>query len=287
MFVCAPHVLEHVRRQLTKGDLMYMAPADGGSGPAGGSARSGETATGSGRGADGNGSFSFRRVLDLTHTLSPRFPVFPAFEPMQVTTNVTIEEDGFFARTWEVGEHTGTHMDAPAHFAAGEGIRTADEIPVEDLIAPLAVIDISERAAADHDAQLTVDDVLAYEAKHGRIAPGAAVTMYTGWETRAHGPEFLNADDGGTMHFPGLTPEVGRFLAEERDVIGVGVDTISLDFGPSTDFRAHYEILSRNKWGLECLANLAEAPPAGALLFVGAPKVLGASGGPCRVLALW
>src|SRR5690625_4746325 len=90
----------------------------------------------------GGRELSFRRMMDLTHTLSPEFPVFPAFRPMEVRTDVTIEKNGFFARTWEVGEHTGTHMDAPAHFAPGDHIRALDEIPATDLIAPLAVIDV-------------------------------------------------------------------------------------------------------------------------------------------------
>lgn len=273
--MCAPHILQHVANELTDRDLVQMAP---------------ETASGARaeKSAAVGGTFSFRRITDMTHTVSPRFPVFPAFQPMRVTTNVTIEEDGFFARTWEVGEHTGTHIDAPAHFAAAAGIRTVDEIPTAELVAPLVVIDIEERARHDHDALLTVDDILAYEKRHGRIPAGAAVCMYTGWEERVHGTdEFLNPDEGGTLHFPGFGSEAAAFLATERDVAGIGADTISLDFGPSTDFRAHYEVLSRNKWGLECLANLSEVPPAGALLFVGAPKVEGGSGGPCRVLTLW
>lgn len=277
--MCAPNVLEYVSRQLVRGDMLYMAAEEG-------FAFSASTSHGGGSGP--TKQFTFRNITDLTHALSPQFPVFPAFEQMKVKTNVTIEDDGFYARTWEVGEHTGTHMDAPAHFAAGAGIRTVDEIPAVDLVVPLVVIDIEKRAADDHDAELSVDDIVAYERQHGRIPTGAAVCMYTGWETRVHDAnDFLNADSGGTLHFPGFSSEAANYLATERDVVGIGVDTISLDFGPSTDFRAHYEVLSRNKWGLECLANLAEVPPAGALLFVGAPKVVDGSGGPCRVLALW
>lgn len=284
--MCAPHVLQQVNRQLTQGDLRFMAAADTSS--AGTSGNDALTETSVSRRSNGRAGFDFRRIMDLTHSLSPRFPVFPAFKPMKVTTNVTVEKDGFFARTWELGEHTGTHMDAPAHFAAGEGIRTIDEIPATDLVVPLVVIDISKRAERDHDTQVSVDDIFAYERQHGPIPGGAAVCMYTGWETRVHGTEdFLNPDAGGTLHFPGFSSEAANYLATERDIVGIGVDTISLDFGPSTDFRAHYEILSRNKWGLECLANLAEVPPSGATLFVGAPKVVGGSGGPCRVLALW
>lgn len=258
-----------------------MAPMEGATGGA-------ATEHAANRDATSHRNLSFRHIVDLTHPLSPKFPVFPAFQPMKVTTNVTMEDDGFFARTWEVGEHTGTHMDAPAHFAAGDHIRTMDEIPPTELVVPLAIIDIKERAEKDHDACLSVDDVLEYERRHGRIPDGAAVAMYTGWETRAgSAQQFLNPDESGVMHFPGISTEAAQFLATERNIVGVGVDTISLDFGPSTDFRAHFEILSRNKWGLECLANLANVPPAGAMLFVGALKVSGASGGPCRVLALW
>lgn len=275
--MCAPHIIQHVRRQLANVDILHRAVEE--------SVYYAPSTTG----GEGNGrTFSFRRVTDLTHHLSPEFPVFPAFQPMQVKPQVTIEKDGFFAQRWDVGEHTGTHLDAPAHFAQGEGIRTVEEIPVVDLVVPLVVIDIKERADKDDDTELQVDDIVSYEKRYGAIPKGAAVCMYTGWESRVHSAEqFLNADSGGTLHFPGISPEAARYLAEERDIVGVGVDTLSLDFGPSTDFRSHFEILSRNKWGLECLANLGEVPPAGAMLFVGAPKVPGASGGPCRVLALW
>lgn len=306
--MCAPHIVQHVGDMLTA-QRSFMARMDaagaaggayapdgtgGGAGTGGTGAASGAGSTGapggtaSQHGAGPVRSFSFRHVVDLTHPLSPDFPVFPAFEPMQVRATRTMERDGFFAQRWEVGEHTGTHMDAPAHFATGEHIRTIDQIPAEQLVVPLAVIDVKDRADKDPDTVLTVDDILAYERRHGRIPEGAALCMYTGWETRAgSAQQFLNPDNSGVMHFPGLSPEAAAFLAAERNVAGVGVDTISLDFGPSTDFRAHFEILSRNKWGLECLARLADVPPAGAMLFVGAPKVAGGSGGPTRVLALW
>src|SRR5690606_13496754 len=145
---------------------------------------------------------------------------------------------------------------------------------------------VKDRADKDPDTVLTVDDILAYERRHGRIPEGAALCMYTGWETRAgSAQQCLNPDDSGVMHFPGLSPEAAAFLAAERNVAGVGVDTISLDSGPSTDFRAHFEILSRNKWGPECLARLADVPPAGAMLFGGAPQVAGGSGRPTRAPA--
>jgi len=276
--MCAPYVIRQAWGRPAAPEP-YMAPDEAASGTASDAER---------RYGQASLTVSFRHVVDLTHPLSPSFPVFPAFQPMQVRVNRTMERDGFYARTWEVGEHTGTHLDAPAHFAADEHIRPLDQIPVTQLVVPLAVIDIQERVERDHDALLTVDDVLAYERRHGRIPDGAAVCVYTGWETRADSAQrFLNPDAAGVLHFPGISAEAARFLAEERNVAGVGIDTLSLDFGPSTDFRAHFEVLNRNKWGLECLANLAHVPPAGAWLFVGALKVTGASGGPCRVLALW
>lgn len=277
--MCAPHIIRHVGNQLAA-QKPYLAPAD----------HSGGAASGTTERNNARAPFSsaFQHIVDLTHPLSPDFPIFPAFQPMKVQTTVTMEKDGFYARRWDIDEHTGTHLDAPAHFAVGDGIRTMDQIPATQLVVPMVVIDIKERADKDFDTVLTVDDVLAYERRHGRIPDGAAVCVYTGWETRVgSAQEFLNPDASGVMHFPGIGVEAARFLAEERNVAGVGIDTLSLDFGPSTDFRAHFEILSRNKWGLEALANLNKVPPAGALLMVGALKVREASGGPCRVLAIW
>lgn len=230
----------------------------------------------------------FSHLVDLTHVLSPDFPVFPSFEPMRVTTLVTVRANGFYANRWDLGEHTGTHLDAPAHFVDREGIWTADEVPPERLIAPLVVIHIHERAARDPDAWVTVDDLLAWERRYGRIPDGAAVCMHSGWETRVgDASAYRNADAGGTMHFPGFSPEAAEWLVHERSVVGVGVDTLSLDIGPSTDFKVHLTVLGANVWGLENLANLASVPPAGATLIVGAPRVRRASGGPCRVLAVW
>ncbi|GAA6733992.1 cyclase family protein [Thermus oshimai] len=229
---------------------------------------------------------AFRRVVDLTHELSPEIPLFPGAEPMRITTLVTVRQNGYYGNRLDLWEHSGTHMDAPAHFA--EGGLTAERLPVERLIAPLAVVHIHEKAAKDPDAQVTVDDLLAYERQHGRLPKGAFVAMHSGWEARWRDPKaFLNQDASGTLHFPGFSPEAAAFLVEEREIVGVGVDTLSLDFGPSKDFKAHLTLLGAGKYGLENLANLAQVPPAGALILVGGPKHRGASGGPVRALAVW
>lgn len=177
-------------------------------------------------------------------------------------------------------------MDAPIHF--GKAAWSADLIPDSALVAPVAVIHVHDRAKADPDAMVTADDLKAWEAKHGKIPKGAAVLMHSGWEARAGDVKaFRNMDGQGVMHFPGFSKEAAEFLLKERDIVGIGVDTLSLDHGASNDFAVHFGLLPANKWGVENLANLARIPEAGATVFVGLPKVKGASGGPARILAVW
>ena len=228
----------------------------------------------------------FTAVRDLTHVITPAFPVFPGYIQFERTELATIAADGFYANELRLAEHTGTHLDAPGHFA--EGAPTAELLPIERFVAPLAVVDISERAASDDDAALTVDDLLAWEAEHGAIPAGALVAMFSGWETRLADPAvFLNADASGALHFPGIDPEAAAFLVEERDIVGVGVDTLSIDIGASTDYGTHVTVLGAEKYGVENLANLADVPPVGATIIVGGPKHEAGSGGPARVLALY
>jgi kynurenine formamidase len=164
----------------------------------------------------------------------------------------------------------------------------ADEIPETSLICPAVVIHVEERAETDPDTRVTVDDLKSWEAKHGRIPLGAAVLMSSGWKVRiGDQTAYRNMDAKNVMHFPGFSPEAAEFLLKEREINGIGVDTLSVDYGPSQDFKVHYSVLPANKWGIENLANLGKVPERGATVFVGLPKVKGASGGPTRVLALW
>lgn len=229
-------------------------------------------------------SRSFSRVVDLTHPFGPDFPTYDGGSNLEMETLVTLAKDGYNMYRWHLVEHTGTHMDAPFHFS--EDGQTADQIPVERLVVPLAVVDIRARAADDADAELTPDDLQAFEAAHGAIPDGACVAMLSGWADKATGPEFRNADGDGTMHFPGFHVEAAQYLMSERNAVGIGVDTLSLDYGRSADFATHYAWLPTNRWGLEALANLAELPATGATLVVGGPKLKGATGGPSRVFAL-
>jgi kynurenine formamidase len=233
-----------------------------------------------------DGGAPFRRVMDLTHTLSPRFPVFPFYEPFAMRSLATVEREGFCANELRYAEHTGTHIDAPAHFVAGgDGIHALE---VSRFLAPLVVVSLAERAGRDHDAFLTVDDLAAWERRHGRIPEGAVVAVHSGWEERLDEPgRFANADAMGVMHHPGFGREAAEWLVNERVITGAAVDTLSLDIGASTTYEAHTVLLGAGKYGLENVANLAHVPPSGATIIVGAPKHEGGSGGPARLIALF
>ena len=221
---------------------------------------------------------------DLTHELYPDFPTFFGTQQFWMDQKFNYAEHKFNLFELRVNEHTGTHMDAPLHFAA-DG-KSVAEIPVDTLIVPLAVVDIREKAAANADAQVTPDDLKAWVAANGPIPKNACVAMNSGWDAHVATPKFRNADDKKVMHFPGFHVEAAQMLIEDGNAAGIAVDTLSLDHGPSPDFATHYGWLPAGRWGLECVANLGAMPSTGATLIVGAPKVRGGTGGPSRVLAM-
>jgi kynurenine formamidase len=271
--MCVPGCLETMGRRLSRRGLIQGAGLAAAAGAV--------TALAPARAAEPR---SFTRVVDLTHTMGPDFPTYDGGSNLALETIVTLAKDGYNMNRWLLVEHTGTHMDAPFHF--GDGVQSADEIPIERLVVPLMIVDIRAKAEENADAQLTPDDLEAFEAAHGPIAGGACVAMLSGWSDKVSGPEFRNADADGVMHFPGFHVEAAQFLMSERNATGIAVDTLSLDHGRSADFATHYAWLPSNRWGLEAVANLAELPPTGATLVVGGPKIEGATGGPSRVLAL-
>jgi len=229
---------------------------------------------------------TFRNVADLTHVLGTQFPLFPGAAPFRIQQAVSHDKDGYYGSILTYWEHSGTHMDAPVHFAPN-GL-FVDQLRIENLVVPAVVINMTEKVRRDPDAVVTPDDIRAWERRYGRIPDNAAVLMASGWGARAGSVEaFRNTDSSGVMHFPGFGKEAIDFLLTERRISGIGVDTLSLDHGPSTTFAVHYTILPTNRWGLENLANLESIPPSGATLFVGAPKIASGSGGPTRVMAVW
>jgi kynurenine formamidase len=225
----------------------------------------------------------FSRVVDLTHPLPPDFPTYFGEQQLTIDDLFTYDQNKFNMKKWTIVEHTGTHMDAPFHFSPDGP--SADAIPVESLVVPLAVVDIAAKAEENADAQVTPDDLRAWEGQHGPLPDGCCVAMQSGWDRHVSSPKFRNADAEKKMHFPGFHLEAAQMLLE-RNVAGIAVDTLSLDFGLSPDFAVHYAWLPANRWGLECVAGLGELPATGATLVVGGPKIVGATGGPSRVLAL-
>jgi kynurenine formamidase len=227
-----------------------------------------------------------RRMRDLTWTFSPSFPVFVDGEEATRSTHVTIEENGYYLQRWSFYEHTATHMDAPGHFTPGG--RLSPDIGLDDLFVPAVVVDISDKVASDHDAEVTVDDLIGFERRHGRIPRRSAVLMYSGWETRAGSTAlYRGTDASGVYHFPGFDVEAIEWLVDRRDITGIGVDTLSLDHGPSATFEVHVNLLGADCWGLENIRNHGTIPPRGTELFVGLIPWEQGSGGPCRVIARW
>ena len=225
-------------------------------------------------------------VVDLTHVFATTVPTYLPGEEPQRETFVTVENDGFYIQRWNYTEHAGTHVDAPGHFHTdGELI---DNYPVELLVSPAVVIDISAKAAEDPDASLDTADIEAWESANGEIPAGALVFMYSGWDAMWDDvAAFRNADADGVMHFPGFSPDAAAFLLEERDIHGIGVDTLSLDPGNSSTFDVHVNVLGAGKYGIEGVANLLSIKDTpNATVIVGVPRWEEGSGGPCRLLAL-
>jgi kynurenine formamidase len=226
-----------------------------------------------------------KRVRDLTHVFTEGFPVFSGPEPEREDL-FTFASAGFYSQKWTFGEHSGTHMDAPGHFVPGG--RLTPEITPRELIVPLAVVDISAKAAQNPDAVVTQSDVRAYERRHGRIPRGALVAMYSGWDAKVNDDlAFKGGAAFPNYHFPGWSDEAAAWLLAARNVAALGVDTMSLDPGNSTTFPVHFRLLGANRYGIENLANLGNVRPRGATAFIGVVPWEEGSGGPLRALAVW
>ncbi len=244
---------------------------------AGTAAAGGPASTALGRGAR-------RGLVDLTHPFTTTFPTFTDGEEPSRATVVTIEEDGSYLQEWRLFEHNGTHVDAPGHFAPGG--RLATDLVLEELVVPAVVIDIAARAAQDPDTVVTVDDVRALERRDGRIPPGAAVLMHSGWAARAGDRQaYRGTDPDGVLHFPGFGAEATEWLLRHRQIRGLGVDTLSTDPGTSEAFETHVLLAAADRYGVENLAHLDQLPPRGATLVVGIIPFEEGSGGPARVFA--
>jgi kynurenine formamidase len=240
------------------------------------------------------------RVVDLSAPLGPETPIlqlppqmFKNTPPVKVHTISHYDSDGpYWAWNWlELGEHTGTHFDAPHHWISGKDYAdgATDTIPAKNFVAPVNVIDRSKEAAADPDYLLTVDSIKSWEAEHGAIEPGTWVLLRTDWYKRNGSTEtFLNADATGP-HSPGPTAEAIQYLIS-KDILGWGSETVGTDAGSAggmnPPFPAHTFMHQANKYGLASLCRLDELPPKGALLIAAPLKFVDGTGSPIRALAL-
>lgn len=232
------------------------------------------------------------QLVDLTHDFSQDtlyWPTAPArFEHKPLDLG-EVEGGWFYAAfTLSAPEHGGTHLDAPYHFAR-DG-QDAAEVPLERLIAPAVVVDVTAQAAADADYRLTRDDLRAHEKAHGRIPEGAIILLQTGWS--AHWPDAKayfgteTPDSAADLHFPSFGLEAVKWLVETRRIAAIGVDSASTDIGASTDFPVHRYAAERNIPGFENLTNLDRLPPRGAMLAALPMKISDGSGGPLRAVAI-
>jgi kynurenine formamidase len=225
------------------------------------------------------------RVVDMTYTLNGHLPSWPGDDKTFETQVVaTYAKDGYFARSFWTLEHYSTHMDAPLHFAPGKA--SIAQIPVTHFFGPAEVIDVRDEAAKDPDYRLTVARVEKWEAAHGRIPAGAIVLLRTGWASRwPDQKRYRNQDAQGVMHFPGFGGDAAKLLVA-RGAVGLGIDTLSIDYGASKNFEVHHVDLPAGLYNLENLANLDQLPATGAFLIAAPIKMEGGSGGPCRVFAI-
>jgi kynurenine formamidase len=239
------------------------------------------------------------RVIDLTQPLSPDTPIIGLPPIFASSPGVSIEPisrydaagPAWYWNTVRFGEHTGTHFDAPIHWVTGKDLpeNACDTIPPSRFVGPACVIDVTREVEANPDFLLTVEHIERWEAAHGRIPPHAWVLMRTGWSRRRDPAAFLNVGPDGP-HCPGFEAAASRLLAHDRDVLGVGVETIGTDAGQAHTFDPafpnHAIMHGAGKFGLASLCNLDLLPPTGTVLIAAPLKLAGGSGSPLRVLAL-
>lgn len=226
---------------------------------------------------------------DLTHSFHPGQPHFPAFPNEVREALFDVEKgDGFTAHRYSIVGQWGTHVDPPSHFIRGG--RTLDQIPVEEMILPLVILDITDRVSGNPDATPVLKDVQDWEGRNGAIPEGAFVALRTGWSRRWPDPEAMaNRDAGGLSHTPGWSQEVLAFLIGQRSVAAVGHEQTDTDPGLATsmqDFSLETYVLAQDRWQIELLANLDGLPEAGAVVVAAWAKPLGGSGFPARVFAI-
>lgn len=230
------------------------------------------------------GAFPQQQIVDLSHPLSPRMPLWPGDPPTEFTPWADLSRDGYYLRRFSMSEHGGTHLTAPASYYPNG--RTADGYTATELVKPAAVIDARPQCQANPDYALTPADVLTWESRHGPVPPGAIVLLLTGRAERWDNPAtYLGADTDGNLHFPGFGLDAAELLLNQRAAAGLGTDTPGVEPGIDADLSVSRLTLSQPRIVLENLANLHRLPTTGAVLVIGLLRLSGASGSPAAVTA--
>lgn len=234
---------------------------------------------------DSSNPLGVSKVVGLSHPISEDIPLWPGDPKVRFKEVANFKDDGYFLREFSIGEHSATHMNAPNSFHAnGAGM---DAYKDEDLIKPAVVIDVREQAAADPDYALTRDDLQAWEDENGEVPAGSVVLLDTGWAEKWDDPKsFFGFDGKGNMHFPGFAGETTRFLLDERDIAGVGIDTHGVDPSLDETYATNTEVLKENRIVLENLTHLDQLPATGSTIVIGALRLKGGSGTPVEVFGL-
>src|ERR1700733_6597548 len=239
------------------------------------------------------------RIVDLTQPLSAETPLLPLPAQWNNTPPFNLKElsrydDRGPAWNWnafETGEHTGTHFDAPVHWISGKDLpnNTVDRIPPAQFGGPACVVDVTQNVARNPDFLVTPDLLREWEKTNGKIPPASWLLLRTGWSKRTNAAEYINVKEDGP-HTPGWDPEASEFLARERDVLGVGVETVGTDAGQAArmqpPFPNHFIMHGSGKFGLAGLCNLDQLPATGAVVIAAPLKIVGGSGSPLRVIAI-
>ena len=230
-------------------------------------------------------SIGYSRVVDLSHVISPQIPLWPGDPKVVFKVVATMKKDGYYLRSFTIGEHSATHMNAPNSFIDGNTQAITSYGP-EQRVVPAAVIDARTQCAADPDYQLTKQDVLDWEKQNGELPAGTFIIMFTGWQNKWNDARaFFNIDAKGNLHFPGFAPATSAWLVSDRKIVGVGIDTHGVDPGLDTSYATNTAMAENHLIAVECMTNLDELPATGATLAMAPLQLRGGSGSPLSILA--
>ncbi|NBR06121.1 MAG: cyclase family protein [Planctomycetes bacterium] len=229
-------------------------------------------------------SLNYEKIIDLTHPINPAIPVWPGDPQVSLFPLNQLAKDGFKLGGFSMGEHSGTHIGVAAHFHDHE--TTLDNLLPDSLFKPCVVIDFAKECEANPDFELTLAHLQQWEKTNGKVQAGCLVLLHTGWSRYFSSEKYFGKDDSNSLHFPGFSLEVTRYLIVHRNIAGLGIDTAGIEPGKDSNFSCNKVLLHGQRIHLENLTNLDQLPAVGANVFIGALPIEGATGSPARVIAL-